>query len=247
MADKRRSRVRGAEHFKQRTDWPYPLPHFEWAERLNFVRQQIGDRQVSVLTGVSLTDPTYKTVRRWAAGTRIPKVEIYNAINQEYGRLQKRLTKIHLVDVPSEIRGYLSPTAMGKVRGYSWIETLGRYVSKVNLFIHRTRPYAFRREPPVGFDPASLPASRMIDPVYMRTCDNGGDVKKPGRRCAACIVVHVVDLKLKTMHMETYVMWREDSPSLSTMKNAIDTWIEGMPKNVPYKAWTVVGVWFSYY
>lgn len=230
----RQSRVRGAERIKERRDWPYPIPEYEWIERLNQVRRKIGDRNVAIITGVSLSDPTYKTVRRWAAGSRIPKADTYQRINAEW---EKQESAVPLINVPVEIRGELQG------------EVTARYHSKVNLFARSIRPYIYRKESAEGMSPSAEAAERMRNPIYYRTCDETGNSSPPLRFAVAVILVHVYEVsggRSTLAKTEVYLIWREDSPSPSLLKNAIDSWIIGLPNNVPYKHWEVVGVWYSY-
>lgn len=235
MADKpRKSRVRGAQNIKVRETWPYPIPQLDWIDRLNFVRQQIGDRGVAILTGISLEDPSYKTVRRWAAGSRIPQVGTYNVVNTEYARLQKSLEKFRLVNVPEEIRSLIA----GKITP--------RYLSKLNSFLRVIRPYILRKAPAEGLPPNSSATRRMRLPVYIQTMDDSGNAKAPAKQAIALILMLVTDLQLNETHTEVNLIRYIDKPSLVLFKNAIDTWINGLPADQPYKAWVVQGVWFSY-
>lgn len=227
----RKSRVRGAQQIKQRDKWPYPIPQLDWIDQLNFVRQVMGDRQVAVMTDVSLTDPTYKTVRRWAAGSRIPQASTYNTVIAAYAKLQQRFK---LVDVAAEIRSLIE----GEIKS--------RYLSKINAFLRVIRPYILRKEPAEGLPPSPEAADRLETPVYVRTVDESASNRPPGKQAIALILLAVHDTQLNETHTEINLIRYIDKPSLTLFKNAIDTWVKGLPANQPYKTWLVRGVWFSY-
>ncbi len=231
--ERRKSRVRGAQKIRERPDWPYRIGEYAWIERLNFIREELGDRNVAILLGYSLIDPTYKSVRRLAAGQRIPNRERYEIINRKFTELQR---KIGLISVAEEIEKLI----------INKDQFLNRYRSKINLFLRSVRLFIMRKKSAEGLVPEiDHPDEELIEGMYIRTCDSRGYNHAPSKRAWVVMVLHVRNGD-EEMHTEIYLIRREDAPSLELLRNAIDTWINDLPRNLPYMVFIARGVWFSY-
>lgn len=248
--ERRKSRVRGAKQIKERPDWPYRIGEYAWIERLNFVRVELGDRATSILLNYSLSDPSYKSVRRLAAGQRIPDPPRYKAINRKFNELKRKL--VELISVPEEIENLIINKE----------QFLDRYRSKINLFLRSIRPFVMRKkEQPDGLVPEiEHPDAELIEGKYIRTCNGRGYNHAPSKRAWVLILVHVersagtpprtggytFTNDEEEKHTEIYLIKREDAPSLGLLRNAIDTWIDDLPHEFPNITFVVRGVWFSY-
>lgn len=233
----RRSRVQGARQIKQRSEWPYPIDQYEWTGDLNFIRQQLGDRQVSILLGYSLSDPSYKSVRRLAAGTRLPNGERYSLIVAKAKELRGRLD-VRFVEVAAEAYGLLTKDAILKSK------------NKIALFSRLVRPFNYRRDPPEGWVPEP-DNQEVYDGIYTQCCDQSGNHQPPSSAAAGLVVVHRYvshdnGATWELDNTEVGFLWREDTPSPGLVRNWIDTWLNRLPRNLNYKAFQVMGVWWSY-
>lgn len=230
-------RIRGTTNIKVRA-WgsgkgknfrPYKISQYEWISRLNYLREKLGNYKLATRLGVSTSDPTYKTIRRWASGDRIPSREIYEEINYLYSRHKPDLIALK-TDVEKSILTRVFRTVQ----------------NKVNLFYRASKTFVF-------IDPAGKNNIRRdknfrhpTPPIYKRMVDGSGRVIPEQNRAVVMISYFENNKKTKSKWQKMGWITREDRPSISLLKNAIDSFIERFPYQPDYLEIIITGVWFTY-